>query len=132
MASMANPDQIIRDALRRAQALLAEYLAPGGPNDHQTVKQLFGILNDPAVIQALQRAEYRDEAGRTRHGQIHLGPHSSAHDRPRGDEDPSKQFHPPVAIHRLLLEHPTAALTATSIRRPRKKPEFRRNRLISL
>jgi hypothetical protein len=55
---MGDADQMIRDALRKAQAVLAEYLAPGEPNDHQTVKKLFGIPNDRAVIQALQQAEF--------------------------------------------------------------------------
>jgi hypothetical protein len=58
---MGNPDQTIRDALRTAQAILAEYLAPGGPNDHQTIKQLFGALNDAAVIEALRQAEQLDQ-----------------------------------------------------------------------
>ena len=58
---MANPDQTIRDALRKAQAILAEYLEPGGPNDKQIVKQLFGILNSPAVIAALLEAEQPEQ-----------------------------------------------------------------------
>jgi hypothetical protein len=58
---MGNPDQTIRGALRKAQAVLSHYLAPGGPNDHQTIKQLFGILNDPAVIEAVEEAEELDQ-----------------------------------------------------------------------
>ena len=54
---MGNPDETIREALKKARALLAQYIEPDGPNEHQTVKQLFGILNDPAVSQALQQAE---------------------------------------------------------------------------
>jgi hypothetical protein len=55
IAGMGNPDETIREALKMARAVLAKYIEPDGPNDHQTVKQLFGILNDPAVIQALKR-----------------------------------------------------------------------------
>ena len=58
---MANPDQTIRDALRKTHAILAEYLEPGGPNDKQIVKQLFGILNSPAVIAALLEAEQPEQ-----------------------------------------------------------------------
>jgi hypothetical protein len=54
---MGGPDETIRDALRKAQAVFARYLEPGGPNDKQAVKQLFGILNGPAIIAALQEAE---------------------------------------------------------------------------
>ncbi len=54
---MRNADETIRDALRKAQAALAHYLEPGGPNEQQAVKHLFGILNDPAVIQTLQQTE---------------------------------------------------------------------------
>ena len=50
---MRNGDQTIRDALKKAQAVLCQYLEPNGPNENQTVKQLFGILNDPEVIRAL-------------------------------------------------------------------------------
>ena len=57
VASMGDPDETIREALKKARALLAQYIEPDGPNEHQTVKQLFGILNDPAVSQALQQAE---------------------------------------------------------------------------
>jgi hypothetical protein len=53
---MRNDDQTIRDALRKAQGVLCHYLEPNGPNENQTVKQLFGILNDPEVIRALERA----------------------------------------------------------------------------
>jgi hypothetical protein len=51
---MRNADQTIRDALKNAQAVLCQYLEPGGPNENQTVKQLFGILNDQEVIRALE------------------------------------------------------------------------------
>jgi hypothetical protein len=54
---MRNGDQTIRDALKKAQAVLCQYLEPGGPNENQTVKQLFGILNDPDVIRALEDSE---------------------------------------------------------------------------
>jgi hypothetical protein len=54
---MDSADHIIRDALKKAQAILAQYLQPDGPNEKQTVKQLFGILDDPAVVQALQQAK---------------------------------------------------------------------------
>jgi hypothetical protein len=57
IAGMGNPDETIREALKKARAVLAKYIEPDGLNDHQTVKQLFGILNDPAVIQALKQAE---------------------------------------------------------------------------
>jgi hypothetical protein len=67
---MGNPDETIREALKKARAVLAQYIEPDGPNDHQTVKQLFGILNDPAVIQALQQAE---QPARNRKGRQPLG-----------------------------------------------------------
>ena len=51
---MRNGDQTIRDALKKAQAVLCQYLEPDGPNENQTVKQLFGILNDREVIRALE------------------------------------------------------------------------------
>ena len=51
---MRNGEQTIRDALKKAQAVLCQYLEPDGPNENQTVKQLFGILNDPDVIRALE------------------------------------------------------------------------------
>jgi hypothetical protein len=54
---MRNGYQTIRDALRKAQAVLCQYLDPDGPNENQTVKQLFGILNDPDVIRALEDSE---------------------------------------------------------------------------
>ena len=49
---MRTADQTIRDALKKAQAVLSQYLEPDGPNENQTVKRLFGILNDPEVIRA--------------------------------------------------------------------------------
>jgi hypothetical protein len=49
---MRNADQTIRDALKKAQAVLCQYLEPDGPNENQTVKRLFGILKDPEVIRA--------------------------------------------------------------------------------
>jgi hypothetical protein len=54
---MGIPDETIRDAVRKAQTILAQDVEPDGPNDSQTIKQLFRILNDPAVIAALQEAE---------------------------------------------------------------------------
>ncbi len=54
---MATSDQTIRDALLRAQTILAQYAEPGGPNEKQIVKQLFGILNSPAVIAAVLETE---------------------------------------------------------------------------
>jgi hypothetical protein len=54
---MRNGEQTIRDALKKAQAVLCQYLEPDGPNENQTVKQLFGILNDPDVIRALEDSE---------------------------------------------------------------------------
>jgi hypothetical protein len=54
---MRNGDQTIRDALKKAQAVLCRYLEPDGPNENQTVKQLFGILNDQEVIRALEDSE---------------------------------------------------------------------------
>ena len=54
---MRNGDQTIRDALKKAQAVLCQYLEPDGPNENQTVKQLFGILNDPDLIRALEDFE---------------------------------------------------------------------------
>ena len=39
------------------QAVLCRYLEPDGPNENQTVKQLFGILNDQEVIRALEDSE---------------------------------------------------------------------------
>jgi hypothetical protein len=54
---MRKSDQTIRDALKKAQAVLCQYLEPNGPNENQTVKQLFGILNDPEVIRALEGSE---------------------------------------------------------------------------
>ena len=54
---MRNADQTIRDALKKAQAVLCQYLEPGGPNENQTIKQLFAVLNDPAVLRALQDSE---------------------------------------------------------------------------
>ena len=51
---MRNGDQTIRDALKKAQAVVCKYLEPGGPNENQTVKQLFGILNDREVIRPLE------------------------------------------------------------------------------
>ena len=51
---MRNGDQTIRDALKKAQAVLGRYLEPDGPNENQTVKQLFGILNDREVIRPLE------------------------------------------------------------------------------
>jgi hypothetical protein len=56
IASMGDPDETIREALK-APAVLVQYIEPDGPNDHQTVKQLFGILNDLVVSQAFQQAE---------------------------------------------------------------------------
>jgi hypothetical protein len=56
---MRNGDQTIRDALKKAQAVLCQYLEPNGPNENQTVKQLFGILNDPEVIRALEEGSER-------------------------------------------------------------------------
>jgi hypothetical protein len=50
-------DQTIRDALKKAQAVLCQYLEPDGPNEYQTVKRLFGILNDPDVTRALEDSE---------------------------------------------------------------------------
>jgi hypothetical protein len=44
---MRNGDQTIRDALKKAQAVLCQYLEPDGPNENQTVKRLFGILSLP-------------------------------------------------------------------------------------
>ena len=57
IASMGDPDETIREALKKARAVLVQYIEPDGPNDHQTVKQLFGILNDLVVSQAFQQAE---------------------------------------------------------------------------
>ena len=54
---MRTADQTIRDALKKAQAVLCQYLEPDGPNENQTVKRLFGILNDPEVIRALEDPE---------------------------------------------------------------------------
>jgi hypothetical protein len=54
---MRDADQTIRDALKKAQAVLCGYLEPDGPNENQTVKRLFGILNDPEVIRALEDSE---------------------------------------------------------------------------
>jgi len=51
---MRNGEQTIRDALKKPQAVLCQYLEPDGPNENQTVKQLFGILNDREVIRALE------------------------------------------------------------------------------
>jgi hypothetical protein len=59
---MRNGDQTIRDALKKAQAVLCQYLEPNGPNENQTVKQLFGILNDPEVIRALEEGSERPTA----------------------------------------------------------------------
>jgi hypothetical protein len=56
---MRKSDQTIRDALKKAQAVLCQYLEPNGPNENQTVKQLFGILNDPEVIRALEEGSER-------------------------------------------------------------------------
>ena len=58
---MRNGDQTIRDALKKPQAVLCQYLEPDGPNENQTVKQLFGILNDQEVIRALE--DLKDLAG---------------------------------------------------------------------
>jgi hypothetical protein len=52
--AMRNGEQTIRDALKKPQAVLCQYLEPDGPNENQTVKQLFGILNDREVIRALE------------------------------------------------------------------------------
>ena len=72
---MRNGDQTIRDALKKAQAVLCQYLEPNGPNENQTVKQLFGILNDPEVIRALEEDSERPRRRRT-----------SAIDRLRADD----------------------------------------------
>ena len=37
--------------------MLCQYLEPDGPNENQTVNRLFGILNDPEVIRALEDFE---------------------------------------------------------------------------
>jgi hypothetical protein len=62
---MRNGDQTIRDAVKKAQAVLCQYLEPNGPNENQTVKQLFGILNDPEVIRALKEDSERPRRRRT-------------------------------------------------------------------
>jgi hypothetical protein len=62
---MRNGDQTIRDALKKARAVLCQYLEPNGPNENQTVKQLFGILNDPEVIRALEEDSERPRRRRT-------------------------------------------------------------------
>jgi len=51
---MRNGEQTIRDALKKTQAVLCQYLEPDGANENQTVKQLFGILNDREVIRPLE------------------------------------------------------------------------------
>jgi len=47
---MRNGEQTIRDALKKPQAVLCQYLEPDCPNENQTVKQFFGILNDREVM----------------------------------------------------------------------------------
>jgi hypothetical protein len=65
---MRNGDQTIRDALKKAQAVLCQYLEPNGPNENQTVKQLFGILNDPEVVRALEEDSERPRRGAAEQG----------------------------------------------------------------
>ena len=57
LASVDDLQETLACALKKAQAVLCQYLEPDGPNENQTVKRLFGILNDPEVIRALEDSE---------------------------------------------------------------------------
>jgi len=56
------PEEQVTDAVERAQRLLAEYVEPGKRDCEKTVNQLLDVLDDEALIEAVD--EVKD--GRTR------------------------------------------------------------------
>ena len=48
-------DELILAAVREAQEVLAQYVAPGGPSAEEAMRRLVDILNDEMSIEALAR-----------------------------------------------------------------------------
>ncbi len=67
---MENADHIIRGALKKAQAALAQYLEPGGPNESQTVKQLPLVIQALLVSKPLRHSSRRQNTAGVRLGRV--------------------------------------------------------------
>jgi len=48
-------DEVILAAVRRAQDVLAQYVAPGGLPPQDVIDRLLAILNDEELVEALAR-----------------------------------------------------------------------------
>ncbi len=53
------PEDRIARAIRDAQIVLAAYLQPGPQNPEQTINELFNVLDDYPLIEALKEIESR-------------------------------------------------------------------------
>lgn len=55
--AMNDPDKVIRETVRRATAILAEYVQPGKRDCETTVKRLLNILDNDNIVEALAESD---------------------------------------------------------------------------
>jgi hypothetical protein len=54
---MNDPDKVIKETVRRASAILAEYVQPGERNCEATVERLLNIFDNDNIVEALTESD---------------------------------------------------------------------------
>ncbi len=52
-----DPHKVLRDAVIEAQRILAQHLEPHGPDSEATISMLERVLDEPAVLNAIDATE---------------------------------------------------------------------------
>jgi hypothetical protein len=51
------PEKVLTDAIEEAQGILGEYIAPGSRDCNQTINRLLAVLNNDAIIEAVDEVK---------------------------------------------------------------------------